>query len=207
MGGPCKNIGKDLALKRKMWGLVTAEQSVEQCLTTCDYYLANIPDNDHPMHTPLICAMVVLYSRPFGDNKGVGMISEKLVRYQNPKHVATHRTILDARHRFYAHSDATVGTKDDQGRVRPVQPIIIQVRRRVSGRQVLHDYRHGVVRLRMRGIIVPVVKSMCVELLVRIREESRATLYELYKDRSVETEVLFQRLGTPEIEIPLDLDF
>jgi hypothetical protein len=73
---------------------------------TCDYIQREIKDIEHPLYQPLMTAVCVMYAKPFSSNNGVGMLSEKLVKFDDKELSGTHGILMDARNRFYAHTDA-----------------------------------------------------------------------------------------------------
>src|SRR4051794_3777499 len=99
---------RELNLKKTVWKLAYAKRVVSHVLATCDFYLRNALDDHHPMHIPLVCSICVTYARPFTDNEGVGMISDKFAQYSDPRLQKTHDFLWQSRKHFYAHTDATL---------------------------------------------------------------------------------------------------
>jgi hypothetical protein len=66
--------------------------------------------HDDPEYYPLIVGLICLYARPFTNNRPVGPLSKDIVPQE---HHELHRTILEMRHKLFAHGDASVMTRPD----------------------------------------------------------------------------------------------
>src|SRR4051794_10180110 len=110
--------------RKTLWKLAYATRSIQHVLSACDFYLEHLKhEQHHPMAYSVMCAICVIYARPFTDNSGVGMISSKFGRYTEPRLQRTHDILLRSRMQFYAHSDSTVFATNELGEKSPIQQL------------------------------------------------------------------------------------
>ena len=179
-------------LKKTLWKLGHARQAMAHVLASCDYYLAHIASDHHPMHVPMLCAICVTYVRPFTDNAGVGMISSKFRNFADPRLQKTHDMLWRSRKEFYAHSDATLTATLPSGESEGIQPIDVIISRRLTERGLLFSFGYQLHELRLRGIVVPDVRDLCRELDTRLQQEIQVTMNQLFTPRMPELVRLFR---------------
>jgi hypothetical protein len=90
--------------RRKLWAWRYAYLSFSHCRDCCHFILKEKLTTEHLIYYSLTTAIYVLYARPFVKSYGLEKLSELIVP-QNQK--ALHEFMLDSRHKFYAHVDAS----------------------------------------------------------------------------------------------------
>jgi hypothetical protein len=201
-----KPDNRDLNLKKTLWKLAYAKRAVFHVLTTCDFYLQHVRDDDHPMHIPLVCSICVMYARPFTDNEGVGMISAKFARYSDTKLQKTHDLLWESRKRFYAHTDATLKATSASGVTAPLQQIQVTVSRQRTPTSELFSFGYTLPEMRLRGIVIPDIRALCHEFTQRLDAEICSTMDQLFSSKIPELKHLLDEAHTDNIAFPLDLD-
>lgn len=192
-------------LKKTLWKLAYARHAVAHVLVTCDFYLRHIQDERHPMHVPLMCSICVTYARPFPDNSGVGMISSKFARYSDPKLQATHDSLWRSRKQFYAHNDATLSFVPVGGDTAPLQQIRVAVSRRNLGHSDELTFGLLCPEIRLRDVIIPDVRDLCLEFDKRLMNEISSTMHLLFDSK---TESLVRALNEAKsdyVELPIEI--
>lgn len=199
------NDEAELNLKKTLWKLAYASRAVSHVLTTCDFYLKYIRDDRHPMFIPLICSICVTYARPFTDNGGVGMISRKFARYSDPKLQRTHDLLWESRKRFYAHQDATATKIALSGKKSPLQEVRVAVTRTRTPNSDVLDFGLIYPEIRLRSIVIPDIRELCVELARRLHLETNATLTKLFSSKGPELVRMLDEAKSDHIEISIGL--
>jgi hypothetical protein len=162
-------------VKRDLWRTTFAKQSVQRAIDACTFIISKIKAPEHPLYYPLVTAIFVLYGRPFGDNKGVGMISEKLASYDSPEKNNLHALLIKGRDKLYAHTDAEFQYFDAQ-RIKPLGSLL-------SVSIIYTDVGGGFAELNTRIQepqltiqTVPLIKKLCEELLIRLDSKEKEIL-------------------------------
>jgi hypothetical protein len=199
------NDQAELQLKKTLWKLAYASRAVSHVLATCDFFLQHVRDDRHPIFIPLMCSICVTYARPFTDNGGVGMISRKFTKYSDSKLQRTHDVLWDARRRFYAHSDATTMVKRPSGQTNPIQEVRVAVTRTQMPDKDELSFTLIYPEIRLRGIVIPDVRELCLELAKRLRAEINSVLNQLFSSKGPELAQLLNEAHSDYIEVLLDL--
>src|SRR5437867_4329566 len=150
-----EKIRREDNLKKTLWKLGHARQAMAHVLASCDYYLAHIASDHHPMHVPMLCAICVTYLRPFTDNAGVGMISSKFRNFADPRLQKTHDMLWRSRKEFYAHSDETLTATLPSGDSGGIQPMDVIISPRLTARCLSFSSGYQPHELRLPVIFVP----------------------------------------------------
>ena len=136
---------------------------------------------DDETYEALVAGILVLYSRPFGENNGLGCLPRKFGRFRDPSLQNTHETILMARNHFVAHSDATYKLCDEMGKEKDE---LLKLELVVNfGEDGLADCRTQVVGPRLSAKTIPIIKSLCDELLKSLGAEESALVQKLFEGR------------------------
>jgi hypothetical protein len=198
---------RDQNLKRTLWKLAYARRAVQLVLTTCACYELYKVDDEHPMHTPLVCSICVTYARSFTDNDGVGMISAKFARHADPRLQQTHDLLVAGRNSFYAHQDATLTAESPSGERKPLQQVVINISR-VPEPQGYYGLSLGLAlpEMRLRGIVIPDIRDLCQDLDRRLLAEVQSTMDQLFSDKVGDLARLLEERHTDQIDIPLDIE-
>jgi len=196
---------RELNLKKTLWKLAYAKRAVSHVLTTCDFYLQHVPNDHHSMHIPLVCSICVTYARPFTDNGGVGMISDKFARYSDAKLQKTHDLLWESRKRFYAHTDATLTATSESGDTAPIQQIRVTVSRTRTPRGELLSFGYALPEMRLRGIVIPDIRELCYEFDRRLDAALHATMDQLFSAKMFDLKRLLDQAHSDHIDFPLDL--
>jgi hypothetical protein len=200
------NDKAELNLKKTLWKLAYASRAIDQVLTTCDFYLEHIRDDRHPMFIPLMCSICVTYCRPFTNNSGIGSISQKkFARYSDPDLQKAHDVLWRSRMHFHAHADTTVRVKDLAFGTSRLQEVRVAVTRKKGpdGDQLSFGLIYP--EMRVRAIVVPHIRNLCLELAKRLRAEINSILYQLYGSSGAELAELLDERQTDYTEIVLDI--
>jgi len=107
--------------RKELWKFMHAMASFEQVVDICEYCRKEKLDLSHKLYHRLMVSLIVTYAKPFKQKKAF-RLSEKLV---SKEHEDTHRFLIIARDKFFAHSDPgshdlpinTVLLKIESGRV------------------------------------------------------------------------------------------
>lgn len=197
---------REANLRKTLWKLAYAKRSVVHVLSTCDFYETHVTDDDHPMHVPLICAICVTYARPFTDNNGVGMISQKFARYDDSQLQKTHDSLWASRMHFHAHSDATLTATDPSGTSNPLQQIQILITRTRTARGEELSFGYGLPEMKLRGIIIPDVRTLCAEFDRRLRAALQRTMDALFTPRMMQLKRALDEAHSDQVMFPLELE-
>jgi len=197
---------REANLKRTLWKLAYAKRSVIHVLTTCEFWQTHVGNDHHPMHIPLMCAICVTYARPFTDNGGVGMISQKFARYADPQLQKTHDLLWASRMHFHAHTDATLTARDTSGASGPLQQIQIVVARRRTPRGEELSFGYGLPEIRLRGIIIPDVRNLCAEFDRRLNQELHKTMDALFTPNLRQLKGTLDQAHSDQLSFPLELE-
>jgi hypothetical protein len=200
-----KTNERELNLKKTVWKLAHAKRAVSHVLATCDFYLQHVPNDHDPMHIPLVCSICVTYARPFTDNEGVGMISDKFARYSDPKLQKTHDLLWESRKRFYAHTDATLTATSASGDTARLQQIQVTVSRRRTPQGEVLSFGYALHEMRLRGIVIPDIRDLCREFDRRLDTELHATMDRLFSSKMLDLKQLLDQAHSDHIDVPLDL--
>jgi hypothetical protein len=191
-------------LKKTFWKLAHARQALTHALASCDFYLKHIMSDKHPMHVPLLCSICVMYTRPFTDNAGVGMISMKFARYDDARLQKTHDMLWRSRKEFYAHSDATLTAKTTSGEIRAIQPIDVVISRQRTRDVMQFSFGYQLQELRLRGIIISDIQDLCRELDKRLQHEIRVTLEHLFTPKIPELARVFEEKRADQVSFRVE---
>jgi hypothetical protein len=197
---------REVNLRKTLWKLAYARRSVVHVLSTCEFYEKHVTSDEHPMHIPLICAICVTYARPFTDNNGVGMISQKFARYTDPQLQKTHDLLWASRMHFHAHSDATLTATDPNGTSGPLQQIQILVTRTRTARGEELSFGYGLPEIKLRGIIIPDVRTLCAEFDRRLGAEIHSTMDALFRPRMMQLKRALDQAHSDQLMFPLEFD-
>jgi hypothetical protein len=196
----------ELNLKKTLWKLAYASRAVSHVHTTCDFYLEHIRDDRHPIFIPLMCSICVTYARAFTDSGGVGMISQKFSRFSDPKLQKTHDLLWESRKRFYAHIDATATVIKPSGQKAPLQEVRVAITRTKDPEKDVLNFGLMFPEIRLRGIVVPDIRELCLELARRLHEEINTTLRRLFSSKAGELIQLLNEAKSDYIEVSIDLE-
>jgi hypothetical protein len=94
--------------KKYLYKIVVARSDITEAMRTCDLFLSKIKSINDELYFPLLCSIIVSYSRPFTSNKPLGKLSTKWGKYKNAKFREKHETILELRDKAMAHSDLDI---------------------------------------------------------------------------------------------------
>jgi hypothetical protein len=75
---------------------------------SCQLFNKAVDSIFHPLYWPLLNSIAICYSRPFVKNNGVGILSSKWARFENPEYGDTHKSLLKIRHELIAHNDVEI---------------------------------------------------------------------------------------------------
>jgi len=109
---------REANLKKTIWKLASGLHSLSEAGAIANARYEMGSNVDPAVHDGMMNAITTLYCRPFTDNAGVGMVSEKIARNLSEDAKSSHAFILMHRNITGAHSDATVRFSDDDRLIR-----------------------------------------------------------------------------------------
>lgn len=194
---------REAHLKQTIWKLAYAKRAVVHIRAACDGYERCVDGPDHPLHVPIMCAIAVTYSRPFTNNNGVGMISEKLRRYSDPSLQRTHDDLWTHRNFLSAHSDASILIRDSAASKPRPQDIQIMVTRQRTPAGDLLSFHQGFHEMKLIGVKISDVRRLCDEFERRLDKEMQVTMSHLYADKGLEIIKALNQAGSDSLTFPL----
>ena len=112
------------ALARKFRHLIITDLAFRQCKALAEHMVAEHLDANSLLFTPQMTGVVVTYAKNFVEAEGFGSLQAPFLSFTDEALQETHDKIMDARHKLYAHRDATAAkdfTYDDNSPVVPYQ--------------------------------------------------------------------------------------
>lgn len=91
--------------KQELLKLMAARSDFSGSRQACEMLLQHAPMPGSDLNYPLVVAATVCYSRPFTANEPYGSLPNRYARSLEAPQRTFHRDVLDARHKFFAHSD------------------------------------------------------------------------------------------------------
>jgi hypothetical protein len=168
-------------LKQDLWKLAFAKASTYKAKMACEFVINNAQQLDDDTYDALVIGIYVLYSRAFGSNKGVGCLPDKFRKFSDPRLQNTHNMILMARKRFIAHTDATYKYCDEKG---DEKEELLKLELIGSlGADGMATARTQIIGPQFMPEAVPVIKSLCEELLRELGTEESLIIKKLFENR------------------------
>ena len=112
------------ALARQFARLNIADLAFRQCKALAEHMIAEHLDATSLLFTPQMAGVVVTYAKNFVSADGIGPVPTLFGSFTDAALQDTHDKLMDARHKLYAHRDATAAqtfTYDDASPVVPYQ--------------------------------------------------------------------------------------
>jgi hypothetical protein len=91
--------------KKKLYKLIVALHDMIYARHACELFGKTVDSIYHPLYQPLLHSLVICYSKPFVENKGVGPLSSNWRKFDNPEYQKTHELLLKVRNELIAHND------------------------------------------------------------------------------------------------------
>lgn len=90
--------------------LVLAKNDIQAAKVAARYVIEKIAHPKDPLFTPMSCAMVVCYSRPFIVRRTYASLPQRYSRFQNEALREVHDYLIEHRNAFEAHRDEELNT-------------------------------------------------------------------------------------------------
>lgn len=161
-------------LLKGLWRFEFACTAMDRVIATCDLVSATIRDDNDPLYFPLIAAICVTYGKPFTANQGLGALPEEFKVLADPKMQHTHEVVMVSRNYMYAHTDLkqmvavdpTIGTKES------IYKLVLDIKDQRARPGAQRVFGRGVIEPKLRAIVIPDIKSLCVEQKRRFKERA-----------------------------------
>jgi hypothetical protein len=172
------------ARKKRLYKLIVALHDMIHARHACELFGKTVDSIGHPLYQPLLHSVVICYSKPFIENKGVGTLSSNWRKFDNPEYQKTHRLLLQIRNELIAHND-----------VETVQVRMIPPGSNFEGRK----YEGNGLGYALRTYALPLKKF---ELIWQTLEEQRVRLM-----KAIDEEMLVLYGSSQLPKTPFQLDF
>jgi hypothetical protein len=170
---------KRMNTKKHLYKLIFAKTAFSRVHYVSDFIEQEIKEPDHPLYQPLMTSVCVMYGKPFTNNSGVGMLSEKLIKFDDKSLTDTHEILMDSRHKFYAHTDAELKAHNAKDEHFAIQDAFFTIKYVPEGGKQRAVIRTGMADIKVRPTVIPSIKRLCLALLERINIEEERALKEL----------------------------
>jgi hypothetical protein len=103
-------VSEEFETACSLWRMEFAFHTFEAVRTGIEKFLERKLHSDDPEYYPMLVGLICLYARPFTNNRPVGPLPDDIVPQEYRE---LHRTILEMRHKLFAHGDASAMTRPD----------------------------------------------------------------------------------------------
>jgi hypothetical protein len=91
--------------KKKLYKLIVALKDIVAARHACAMFGQMVDSVGNDLYQPLLHAVVICYSKPFVENKGLGPLPGRWRKFANPDWQHSHDQLLEMRHKLIAHND------------------------------------------------------------------------------------------------------
>ena len=161
----------DVARKKLFWKLAYAKESFDACKQIAQQYLNDIKSDSHPYYYVFISSTCITYARAFTHGEGVGQLPKRYFRFPDKDLQTTHHTLMQSRHKLYAHNDATVAMYN------------LTIDARYDGEHVNYSYAIHIPKL--LGAIFPNILRLCDFQMGRTGEEMKQMFSQLWPPQTM----------------------
>jgi hypothetical protein len=173
---------KRMNTKKHLYKLIFAKTAFSRVHYVCGYIENEIKGPENPLYQPLMTSVCVMYGKPFTNNSGVGMLSEKLVKFDDKSLTDAHEVLMDARHKFYAHTDAELKAHNENDEAFTIQNAFYTIEYIPEGDNLRTIVGTIMSDMQVRPVMIPAIKRLCLALSERIKIEEEQALKELLDD-------------------------
>ena len=161
-------------LLKGLWRFEFAATAMDRVIAACDLVIATIRDDDDPLYFPLIAAICVTYGKPFTANQGLGALPNEFCVLSAPKMQHTHDVVMASRNYMYAHTDLMkmVAVDPTMGKKESIYKLVLDIRDEPSRFGVTRVFGRGVIEPKLRAIVIPDIKVLCVEQKRRCKQHA-----------------------------------
>jgi hypothetical protein len=103
-------VSEEFETACSLWRMEFAFHTFDAVRTGIEKFLERKLHSDDPEYYPMLVGLICLYARPFTNNRPVGPLPDDIVPQEYRE---LHRTILEMRHKLFAHGDASAMTRPD----------------------------------------------------------------------------------------------
>jgi hypothetical protein len=158
-------------LLKGLWRFEFACTAMDRAIAACGLVDATISDDDDPLYYPLIAAICVTYGKPFTANQGLGALPDEFNILADPKLQNTHEIVMASRNYMYAHTDLKqmVAVNPERGTKESIYKLILDISDQPSRFGTSRVFGRGIVEPKLRAIVIPDIKALCVEQKRRLK--------------------------------------
>src|SRR5438552_6649205 len=91
--------------KNKLYKLIVAFRDMVEARHACSLFGKTVRSTNDDLYYPLLNSIVVCYSKPFVQNKGLGPLPARWRKFKRSELQKTHDRLLQFRHDNIAHND------------------------------------------------------------------------------------------------------
>ena len=146
---------------KELHKLAVARLDIVEAQLACQYVVEKVRDLGDTQYYPHFVTLVICYARPFTKNKPYGALKKKWAQFPDETTSAMHKQLLDARHKFIAHSDGSIRSMQ----ITPKGYIIPGTQRRIE------DYTCQVHKFYIPLDNFRIAKKNCQHLVSRMNVE------------------------------------
>lgn len=170
-------------LKKNLWKFAYAELSSLRAKQACEFIMNHQNDLDSGTYEALVTGIAILYSRPFGGNNAVGPLPKRFGKLGDPRLQDVHEMLLVARNHIHAHTDSSYKYYDEGGNEKEeLLRLEIVATRGENGTATIGTQ---IVAPLLRAEAIPMIKSLCDELLERLGAAKEIVLKKLFEGRKL----------------------
>ena len=103
-------VNEEFETACSLWRMEFAFHTFRAVRAGIERFLERKLHSDEPEYYPMLVGLICLYARPFTNNRPVGPLPDDIVPQEDRE---LHRTILEMRHKLFAHGDASAMTRPD----------------------------------------------------------------------------------------------
>ncbi len=140
---------------RNLYKFAIARDSFTEISKTCEHLIAGGFQSLAPGYYAMAAGIVTSYARPFTNNSRIGMLSTS---YVPTEFKGLHSTLLDLRHKAFAHTDAS-------GRL-PGHGMMTEVRLVYEGESVVNFSSRPI----LEPVLLPQIKTLSDILAQKVKE-------------------------------------
>jgi hypothetical protein len=165
---------REANLKKTIWKLASGLHSLIEAGAIAEARNQMGTSASDAVHDGMMNAITTLYCRPFTDNGGVGVVSEKIARNLTEDSRSTHSFVWRHRNHTAAHSDATVRYEGEERLIRDLTMIVTKLP--YDGTQIGHSLPFVRIELGHLPSFIVLIGEM-IELFHKALDENIGHLY------------------------------
>ncbi len=109
---------------RQIARLAVASDSFQQCLSLLKHIEDLKMNHDSNLFPPMIAGVVTTYAKNFNSAEGLGPLAAPYCEFPQKTLDITHRNMIEARNKFYAHQDISHSKKHSKSPTVPIRVLV-----------------------------------------------------------------------------------